>query len=154
MISAELIYFREALKPDLPDVLQLYAQPDLDDGKVLAALDAECIFDRIEKYPNYRIYVAVSETKIVGTFALLIMDNLGHLGAPSVIIEDVAVDPAMQNQGIGKKMIGHAIDLAIKNGCYKLVLSSNMKRERAHAFYDSLGFERHGYSFRINIQVR
>ena len=34
-------------------------------------------------------------------------------------------------------------------GCYKLVLSSNAKRERAHAFYESLGFERHGYSFRI-----
>ena len=32
-------------------------------------------------------------------------------------------------------------------GCYKLTLSSNIARQGAHAFYDSLGFERHGYSF-------
>ncbi len=29
-----------------------------------------------------------------------------------------------------------------------LSLSANMKRAKAHAFYESLGFERHGYSFR------
>ena len=34
-------------------------------------------------------------------------------------------------------------------GCYKMALSSNLKREAAHRFYDSLGFGRHGYSFLI-----
>ena len=28
-----------------------------------------------------------------------------------------------------------------------LALSSNLKRDAAHAFYDSLEFQRHGYSF-------
>ena len=37
-------------------------------------------------------------------------------------------------------------------GCYKLALSSNRRRERAHAFYESLGFERHGVSFVIDPQ--
>jgi GNAT superfamily N-acetyltransferase len=144
--------FREASKWDLPDVLRLYAQPDLDDGKVLPASEAERIFERMAHYPNYRIYVAVSDMHVVGTFALLIMDNLGHLGAPSAIIEDVAVDPTLQWQGIGKEMMRHAIQLATGNKCYKVVLSSNLKRERAHAFYESLEFERHGYSFRIDNQ--
>jgi hypothetical protein len=31
-----------------------------------------------------------------------------------------------------------------------MALSSNLKRQKAHDFYDSLGFERHGYSFRVN----
>jgi len=78
------------------------------------------------------------------------MDNLGHLGAPSAIIEDVAVDPALQGQGIGKEMMRYAIQLSAENGCYKVVLSSNLKRERAHAFYESLEFKHHGYSFRID----
>ena len=30
-----------------------------------------------------------------------------------------------------------------------MALSSNLKREAAHAFYESLGFEKHGYSFRV-----
>ncbi|MGX2042229.1 GNAT family N-acetyltransferase [Methylocaldum sp. MU1018] len=143
------LHFREALKSDLPDLLQLYAQPDLDDGKVLTVSEAERIFERMARYPDYKIYIAVKGDRVVGTFALLIMDNLGHLGAPSAIIEDVAVDPALQGQGIGKDMMRHAIQLAAKSGCYKAVLSSNLKRNRAHAFYESLDFERHGFSFRI-----
>ena len=144
--------FREASKSDLPDVLRLYAQPDLDDGKVLSTSEAERIFERMARFPNYRVYVAVSDARVVGTFALLIMDNLGHLGAPSPIIEDVAVDPTLQGKGIGKEMMRHAIQLATDNGCYKVMLSSNLERERAHAFYESLEFERHGYSFRIDTQ--
>ena len=35
--------------------------------------------------------------------------------------------------------------------CYKLVLSSNAKRARAHEFYDKLGFRRHGISFWIDL---
>jgi len=140
---------REAIKADLPAVLQLYAQPELDDGTVLALAAAEALFERMGRYPDYKVYVAVVEEQIVGTFALLIMDNLGHLGAPSAVIEDVAVAPQWQGQGIGKRMMQHALRLSGEKGCYKVVLSSNLQRERAHAFYESLGFERHGYSFTL-----
>lgn len=143
---------REALRPDLPDVLRLYAQPELDNGITLGIAEAERIFERMTTYPNYKLYIAIEESCVVGTFALLIMDNLGHSGAPSAIIEDVAVDPAVQGQGVGRQMMRQAIRLAGDNGCYKVVLSSNLKRDRAHAFYKSLGFEHHGYSFRIDLQ--
>lgn len=143
--------FRPALEAELPGVLRLYAQPDIDDGNVLALADAKRIWERMATYPNYKLYVALQGTQVVGTFALLIMDNLGHLGAPSAVVEDVAVDPAVQGQGIGKAMMRHAMALAAGSGCYKLALSSNLMREKAHAFYDSLDFERHGYSFRIHV---
>lgn len=143
------INLRIASKTDLADVLRLYAQPDLDNGQVLSPVEAEQVFDRMAGYPDYKLYVASIDARIVGTFALLIMDNLGHLGSPSAIIEDVAVDPTCQGQGIGKEMMRHAMQIAARSGCYKVVFSSNLKRERAHAFYDSLGFERHGYSFRV-----
>jgi ribosomal protein S18 acetylase RimI-like enzyme len=140
---------REASRSDLPEVLRLLAQPGMDDGEVLPLADAERLFNRMARYPDYRLYVAVRDEDIVGSFALLIIDNLGHLGAPSAVIEDVVVDPQCQGQGIGKAMMRHALGLCAEKGCYKATLSSNLKRERAHAFYESLGFERHGYSFRI-----
>jgi len=146
----DTLLFREASLSDLSGVMNLLAQPDMDDGKVLPLADAQRIFERMARYPSYKIHVAVSGARVVGTFALLIMDNLGHQGTPSAIIEDVAVDPALLRQGIGKAMMEYAIRLASENGCYKAVLSSNLRRERAHAFYDSLDFERHGYSFRID----
>ena len=142
---------RPALASDLPAVLQLYAQPDIDDGDTLPLADAKRIWARMAGYPHYKLYVALQGTQVVGTFALLIMDNLGHLGAPSAVVEDVAVDPAVQGQGIGKAMMRHAMALAAESGCYKLALSSNLKREKAHAFYDSLDFERHGFSFRVTL---
>jgi GNAT superfamily N-acetyltransferase len=50
-------------------------------------------------------------------------------------------------------MMNHAMALAHEAGCYKLALSSNLKRTRAHAFYDSLGFERHGVSFLVQSEI-
>ncbi len=123
----------------------------MDDGQTLPLAEAERVFDRMARYPDYRMYVAIRDDRIVGAFALLIMDNLGHQGTPSGVIEDVVVDPQCQGQGIGKAMVQHALRLCGEKGCYKLALSSNLKRERAHAFYESLGFERHGYSLSVTI---
>ena len=142
---------REASKADLPAILTLFAQPDLDNGEVLPLFEAEPIFERMARYPHYTLYVAVYGDHVIGTYALLIMDNLGHLGAPSAVIEDVAVDPAWQGRGVGTMMMNHALEIASAKGCYKAMLSSNLKRERAHPFYESLGFERHGYSYRVSI---
>ena len=147
--EAASLVIREAERDDLPGVLALYAQPDLDDGAILPLYDAERVFARFARYPDYTLYVAEQDGRIVGTFALLIMDNLGHLGAPSAIVEDVAVGPVLQGRGVGRAMMRFAMTRATEKHCYKIVLSSNAKRERAHSFYESLGFERHGFSFRI-----
>ena len=148
-LSAIPVVCRVASRADLPEVLGLYAQPSLDNGQVLSLPEAERIFERIAAYPDYQLRVAVHDGRIVGTYALLIMDNLGHLGAPSGVIEAVAVDPAWQGRGVGKLMMQEALARCGERGCYKAALSSNLTRERAHAFYDSLDFERHGYSFKI-----
>ena len=142
---------RPAEAADIPGVLQLYAQPDLDNGVVLSTGQAQALHARFARYPDYTLYVAEQDGEIVGTFALLVMDNLGHLGAPSGIVEDVAVSPASQGRGVGHAMMQFAVEQCRAKGCYKVMLSSNAKRERAHAFYERIGFERHGYSFRMNL---
>lgn len=144
----ECIAIEEAGSADLDAVLGLYAQPDFD-GAAIDRLAAEAIWQRMQRYPDYRLYVARIAGRVVGTFAMLIMDNIGHRGTPSAVVEDVAVAPAMQCQGVGRAMMDFARSTARAKGCYKLVLSSNLRRERAHRFYDSLGFERHGFSFRL-----
>lgn len=84
---------------------------------------------------------------MVGTYALLIMHNLAHRGAPSAIVEDVVVAQDQQGRGIGRRMMAHAMQQAREAGCYKLALSSSARRKGAHAFYESLGFAQHGLSF-------
>lgn len=137
---------RPARREDLAAILALYADLETD-GQVLDLPAAESIFARMQQYPNYTVYVAVAEGQIVGSFELLIMDNLAHVGAPSGIVEDVVVHPAWRGQGIGKQMMAFALQQCRQAGCYKLALSSNRKRAAAHRFYEALGFEKHGYSF-------
>jgi GNAT superfamily N-acetyltransferase len=151
MSDAVAVQVREATAADIPAVLALYAQPELDDGKVLPVADAVALHRRFARYPDYTLYVALEGSDVVGSFALLVMDNLGHLGAPSGIVEDVVVAPRRQGSGIGQAMMRFALDRCREKRCYKLVLSSNAKRERAHAFYEKLGFARHGYSFRVDL---
>lgn len=147
---SELV-IRPANIADLRGILALYAQPDMDDGDVLELDSAELIFARMCTYPDYTLMVAVDDKGIAGSLALLIMDNLAHRGAGSAIVEDVVVDPARHGHGVGTALMRDAMARAMAKGCYKLVLSSNMKRTRAHAFYDGLGFRRHGISFWVDL---
>lgn len=152
MSDRSLIIIRPAVPEDLPGVLALYAQPEIDDGNVLSLDEAARLHAKFARYPDYTLYVAETDDRVVGSFALLIMDNLGHLGMPSAIVEDVVVDPALHGRGIGQRMMRFAMEKCREKGCYKMMLSSNARRERAHAFYESLGFDRHGFSFRIALE--
>ncbi len=150
-LSASNVTMRPAMQADLPSVLALYAQPEIDDGSILPIAEAEAIFERMRSYPDYTLLVAEINGRIVGSLALLVMDNIGHLGARSAVVEDVVVEPALHGKGVGKVMMRHAMARAAARGCYKMTLSSNMKRFYAHAFYDGLGFRRHGISFWIDL---
>ena len=141
---------RPATKADIPSILSLYAQLEQDGEITISLSEAAEIFQRIESYPNYHIYIAEQSGEVLGTFSLAIMDNLAHHGAKSGLIEDVVVDKKHRGQGIGKEMMQYAMDLCRKYACYKTCLSSNLKRERAHAFYESLGFQKHGFSFTLD----
>src|SRR5262245_52795372 len=107
-ISDDITLVRETEEADLEAVLQLYAQPGVDDGAMLPLDQAKAIFAQFAAYPNYKLYVAERGRRIIGSYALLIMHNLGHLGAPSAVVEDVVVDPAHQGEGVGRLMMQYA----------------------------------------------
>jgi N-acetylglutamate synthase-like GNAT family acetyltransferase len=141
---------RKAEESDIPSILELLTELDLDGDEALSLSEATDLFRRIQTYPDYAIYLAESDGKPVGTYALLFMDKLEHGGIPSGIVDSVAVSCEHQGKGIGKAMMLHAQAQCTLKGAYKLMLSSNMTRKNAHKFYESLGFEKHGYSYKIN----
>jgi ribosomal protein S18 acetylase RimI-like enzyme len=150
-IPAHAITITAARETHLPAILNLYAQLGQDDGRVLDLDTAQKLLARIASYPDYRLYVAVIEGKVIGCFALLIMDNLAHCGEPSAIVEDVVVAEQWRGRGIGQAMMGFATRISQRKGCYKIVLSSNRMRQAAHRFYERLGFSQHGYSFFLSL---
>jgi GNAT superfamily N-acetyltransferase len=147
-----LVKIRKALKADLKAILGLYEELEFGKSSSLDLNSAERIFERMERYHSYTLYLAELENEVVGTFALLIMDNLAHGGSPSGIVEEVVVHPHWQRRGIGKSMMHFAMGKCREAGCYKLTLSSHLKRKSAHKFYRSLGFRRHGLSFLMHLE--
>jgi len=138
---------RDATDDDLPGILRVLADSGIDGGKSFTVEEAREHYARIKSWPNFRLLAVLSDGEVVGTYSLVIMDKLGKRGTPAGVVEDVAVSPSRQGQGIGRAMMAHALEECRKAGCYKLALSSNVKRKSAHEFYESLDFERHGYSY-------
>lgn len=145
------VTIRSASKADLPSILNLYTVFEKDKANILSVEKAEKIFDIINSYPNYCFYVAEYNKIVIGTFSLLIIDNLIHHGAPSAIIDAVVVDPAFQGRGLGAKMMRKAMEISVKHGCFKLALSSNFQWG-VHDFYKTLGFKQHGMSFHVELE--
>ena len=147
----EKVVIRKAIEQDLPSILSLYTGIENNDKSILDIESAKKKLQKIESYPNYSIYVAELNGDIVGTFELLIMENLAHYGKPSAIVEDVVVREENRGLGIGKAMMKYAMEISKKEGCYKLMLSSNINRKEAHKFYNAIGFKLHGYSFTVDL---
>lgn len=142
---------RTANFDDLPLLIELYA--DMDGEKPLPNTVAEDIFAAIMRIPNYEIYLAYQGEKLVGTFSLLFVTTMMHRGYHRyAVLDAVTVTSEYRGQGIGSEMVKTALEMSVSAGCYKVTLSSNLKRELAHKFYNHLGFEQHGWSFSCVLQ--
>jgi GNAT superfamily N-acetyltransferase len=145
------VSIREAGEADLADVLRAYSEAGIDGGRSFTPEEARAHFARLRRYPSNRIFAAYVDGVLAGTYALILLDKLAKRGAREGIVEDVAVRPDFQRRGVGRAMMEHAREQCRLAGCYKMALSSGLEREDAHRFYESLGFERHGYSFLIRL---
>ena len=142
---------RIACGADLASVLSLYKLLEIATEPAVPLDHALARFRDFESNLHHRLYVAELGTNIVGTFALIFIPGLSHSARDSCVIEDVVVAQEMQGAGIGKQMMHFAMAAAAARNCYKLVLSSHLQRERAHRFYEGLGFRKHGYSFLLDL---
>ncbi len=145
------IELREARDEDVESLLCLYKDLELKEYKRLSVEKAREMLAKIRTYPEYKVFIALMGSETVGTFSLLILDGIPHNGEPSGLVEYVVTKKEHQGKGIGKAMMQYAFAYCRQRNCFKLVLSSNMKREAAHKFYDSLGFEKVGFSFSVNL---
>lgn len=137
---------------DLDTILDFYESAGLGGDNRIDLQKAKALLKKITTYPDYRLYIATNEAASpVGTYALLIMDNIAHGGRPLAVVEQVAVASNQRGRGVGTAMMQHAMSEAKSTGCYKLQLSSHTRFEDAHKFYDKLGFTRHGYSFYVDL---
>lgn len=93
-------------------------------------------------YARYMIgiktFVAADESRrVVGTASAFVYPTLLHGGRNAVHVEDVAVLPEVQGQGVGRALVEHCLDFARNVDAYKVVLNCD---PRNVPFYEKCGF--------------
>lgn len=136
---------REARPDDLPRLLellqQLSEQGEIPEDEVRAVSEQHrAALQQFAADPRFHLFVAEDGGRIVGTLALYLLPNLSHGGRPYAIVENVVVDAGIRGGGYGRLLMRHAEQVAEAAGCYKVSLTSNVKRAPAHAFYERIGY--------------
>lgn len=144
---------REAHKGDLARLLELYQEPNALYGEAeeMNREYAEHFFAEVLSDEHQTTLVAEEEGEVVGTLVVAVLPNLAHGGAPYAVVENVVVDPERRGEGIGEDLMQAAMERARGTGAYKLALTANLQRERAHGFYRRLGFRETHLGFEMSL---
>lgn len=109
---------------------------------------------RIEQEPQsargIRFSMEGEHRREVARAHLYIMHNDLH-AVPFGLLEDVYVDESRRGEGLGTELVRAVIDAAREAQCYKLIATSRVSRPKVHTLYERLGFENHGFEFRMEL---
>ena len=144
---------RKARGEELMQILELYQELSSAYGEAKRP-DPDQYQEQWQKIlhdDRQHLMVAEVDREIAGTLNLTILPNLGHGGQPWAAIDNVAVAANRRNQGIGAQLVAEAGRIAKEHNCYKIVLSSNLARERAHDFYKRLGWKQTHLGFSLEL---
>jgi L-amino acid N-acyltransferase YncA len=138
---------RPARQDDVPAVVTMY---NLSKGISAATFDVKTvsnIFEKVQKHPNFHVYIAEIDGKVVGTFMLVVMDKPAAGELPHGVVENVAVHKRYQRRGIGKRMMRFAMERCKEAGCRELRFATNDRNAEVSRLFATLGFEQHGYGY-------
>jgi len=133
------VIIREATKEDVPQLLELYVQLNPDD-KLAEVTSAIAVWEKAVS-SGVTYFVAEICGSIVGSCYIAIIPNMTRSCSSIGFIENVVIDTGYRRGGIGRKLLGVAVEYAKEQGCYKVLLQSGNKRAEAHKFYESAGFD-------------
>lgn len=112
------------------------------DSGLLAELHQKCFyrgwfweeFENYLKNPSIQFWSVSQDQKLVGFLLLMVIIEEGELLT-------FCVDPACQNQGIGRKLLEAVVETFRMNCGKEILLDVAENNASARNLYDSLGFE-------------
>jgi GNAT superfamily N-acetyltransferase len=142
-----------ATREDAMALVDLFAMTHLSPAVKTDEAAAQARWDAMHQaLPGVQVIVGRRcDGTVMGALTLVQLPLMAHGGAPSAVVEDVAVHPVMQREGLGRQLVQCAMEVAREAGCHKLVISPDPQRPGALAFCERLGFERQGASFGVSL---
>ena len=117
-------------------------------GELEFAVDAEGVADRIGRLAELGepVLLAQVDDEILGLLDWHVMTTI-HRSRPVGRIVALVVTGGHRGQGIGTALVAEAERRMRERGCEKMEVTSNLRLEQAHRFYEALGLECSSYRF-------
>lgn len=104
------------------------------------ATPEDILRDGFSGQPKFRCVIAECDGQPAG-FALFFTNYSTWRGRPGICLEDVFVRPAFRKRGIGKALLAHLAQTAVREGCARFEWQVLDWNTPAIEFYLSLGAE-------------
>jgi ribosomal protein S18 acetylase RimI-like enzyme len=105
----------------------------------------------ILKDPRYKTLVALNNDKICGMIGTVSASSYLHNDLGGRIIA-LVVSKELRRRGIGGRLIAAAEKNFIQRGITRVTLTTRFDREKAHEFYEKIGYTRSGFRFAKNLE--
>jgi len=102
---------------------------------------------------SFATFVAVENDDVLGMIGLCISPSYEHNARNGRIIA-LSVEKRSRRHGIGRKLVAFAEDFFTREKVGRIAVRSHIRREDAHKFYESLGYERTGLRFIKDLPAR
>ena len=151
----ERVTVRSARTGDVGRLVELLDHGALDDRKEDPTdLDAYLVaLTDIQQAGTGDVLVAEMGGEVVGMCQLVVFRHLQRHGALCAELESMHVHPDFRSRGIGGQLLAAAAEAARQAGCYRIQLTSNIRRTDAHRFYERNGFEASHVGFKRPIEA-
>lgn len=135
----DILMIREAQREDLQDFLELLTflhDNSIPDNETRI----ENIWTKIINNRDHHLLFGHIGNKLVSSCVIVVIDNLTREQKPYAVIENVVTHPEYRNRGYASAILSVAKDIAIKDGCYKIMLMTDSKQESTLNFYRRAGY--------------
>ena len=120
-------------------------------GYETAGAEMESRLISILKDLRYKTLVALNDDKICGMIGTVSASSYLHNDLTGRIIA-LVVSRESRRRGIGARLIAEAEKNLIQRGITRVTVTARFEREKAHQFYEKLGYARTGFRFAKNLR--
>jgi PhnO protein len=142
----EWIEIREAKEEDAPDVKRLIdeLENNVSDPQIF-----ESIYREYLVHPGTLMFVLVQGQQEILGFVSCKGQRLLHHQGLVFEIQEMIVSSSYQGKGFGRLLFQKIQEEVVARGAIALEVTSNKRRKKAHAFYESMGFRNSHEKFTI-----
>ena len=142
---------RDLQPSDMPRLAQLYKLFWNEES------DPDAMVQRLESLKDNPDYIflgyAAENAPLAGTVTGIVCYELYGTCQPFLVLENLIVDPALRQKGVGRSLVRALEARAARRGCTQIILVTEKSRADARGFYETMGFSTNNTGYKKKIHA-